>query len=237
MGQLNWWALVLQAGPVGKMVLAMLGGFSLFSWAIILQKLHFFYRMQRDSTRFQAVFQSKTNLSVIYAATKKFSYSPLAKLFATTYLTLREMLRQDAMTGEGKENGGSEKSRLFIADVESLHRTLQQVANSEVLLMEKYLIFLATTASVTPFIGLFGTVWGVMSAFQRIGYRGGASLAVVAPGISEALIATAAGLAAAIPAVIAYNYFVNRIKIVTNAMDQFVAELLSYAERGLIWRG
>lgn len=230
-------SLVWRAGLVGKGVLLLLFGFSLFSWAIILQKIRFFSRIQHESREFRAIFHANTNLSVIYAATKKFPRSPLAKIFAAAYITLREALRYDVQTNEGKENLLEAEKRLFITDVESLHRTIQHVLNTEVLLLEKYLIFLATTASATPFIGLFGTVWGVMTAFQQIGFQGTASLSAVAPGISEALIATAAGLAAAIPAVIGYNYFVNRIKFLTNEMEQFASELLSYAERGFVRRG
>jgi biopolymer transport protein TolQ len=230
-------SLILRAGPVGKGVLLILFGFSLFSWAIILQKLRLFSRMQRDSRKFQVIFQENTNLSVIYAATKKFSRSPLAKIFSAAYLSLREALRYETQAGDGKESLLEEEKRLFITDVESLHRTMQQVINTEVLLLEKHLIFLATTASATPFIGLFGTVWGVMAAFQQIGLQGTASLVAVAPGISEALIATAAGLAAAIPAVMGYNYFINCIQFFTNEMEYFASELLTYAERGFLRRG
>ncbi|MDX1777584.1 MAG: MotA/TolQ/ExbB proton channel family protein, partial [Thermodesulfobacteriota bacterium] len=112
-----------------------------------------------------------------------------------------------------------------------IDRTLRRVAGTEIARLERTLTFLATTGNATPFIGLFGTVWGIMEAFRQIGFRGSTSLAVVAPGISEALIATAAGLFAAIPAVIAYNYFLNRLRILSAQMDNFLAEFLNIVER------
>jgi biopolymer transport protein TolQ len=121
-------------------------------------------------------------------------------------------------------------------DVDRFQRMLSLIASEETLRLERLLPFLATTASATPFIGLFGTVWGVMNAFHGIGLRGSATLATVAPGISEALIATAAGLAAAIPAVIAYNHFVSQIRVMATEMENFANEFASYAERDLVKR-
>ena len=121
-------------------------------------------------------------------------------------------------------------------DVGRFQRTLSLIASEELIRLERQLPFLATTGSATPFIGLFGTVWGVMNAFHGIGLRGSASLAIVAPGISEALIATAAGLAAAIPAVIAYNYFVSQLRVMAIEMENFASEFASYAERDLVKR-
>jgi biopolymer transport protein TolQ len=157
-------------------------------------------------------------------AAKKFRDSPLAQIYVAAHQEL-------AGTPEALEHGlddaeDSGAERLAAAD-----RAMRRQAGIEVAQLERYLPFLATTASACPFIGLFGTVWGVMSAFHGIGTQGSASLAVVAPGISEALVATAAGLGAAIPAVIGYNYFVNRVKHWATEMDGFILDLLNMLSR------
>jgi biopolymer transport protein TolQ len=144
---------------------------------------------------------------------------------------LEKIKKERVQPDPSREPLNSDAQRKLSEEVATIDRTLKRVAGAEITKLEKSLTFLATTGNATPFIGLFGTVWGIMDAFRQIGFRGSTSLAVVAPGISEALIATAAGLFAAIPAVIAYNYFLSRMRVVTSQMDNFSAEFLNIVER------
>ncbi|MBI1734069.1 MAG: protein TolQ [Candidatus Rokubacteria bacterium] len=216
--------LVLNAGPVAKFVLLVLLAFSVVSWALIVEKWWHFRRVRRQTESFVKVFREGRRPSVVQGATKKYRESPLATMYAAAY----------------QEFGGVSDmvDRVIIDDddfgrdrLEAVHRAMRRTASMEIAKLERYLTFLATTASATPFIGLFGTVWGIMAAFHGIGTQGSASLAVVAPGISEALIATAAGLAAAIPAVISYNFFVSRVKDWATEMDGFTLDLLNLLTR------
>jgi biopolymer transport protein TolQ len=232
--------LVLRAGPMGKLVLLILLGFSVASWAIILHKWWRMRRIKRETHMFREIFAESDNLAVVYAATKQYHASPLAHMFAAGYAELRAHL-PGKMAARGRNGLSDELHEESVHepaafDVERFQRLLSLIASEETLRLERLLPFLATTASATPFIGLFGTVWGVMNAFRGIGLRGSASLATVAPGISEALIATAAGLAAAIPAVIAYNHFVSQIRVMATEMENFASEFASYAERDLVKR-
>ena len=227
--------LILRAGPMGKLVLLILAGFSIASWAIILQKWRLMRRIKRETRMFREIFAESDNLPLVYAATKQYHVSPLARIFAAGYTELRAHLNTKlplrGRNGVADEMHADPTATPGPFESERFRRMLALVASEETLRMERLLTFLATTGSATPFIGLFGTVWGVMNAFHGIGLRGSATLATVAPGISEALIATAGGLAAAIPAVVAYNYFVSQIRIVTTEMENFSAEFVSYAER------
>jgi biopolymer transport protein TolQ len=218
--------LVLNAGPVAKFVLAVLLGFSVVSWALIVEKWWHFRRVRRQTEGFVKVFRDGRRPSVVQGATKKYRDSPLAQMYAAAYQEfggLTELV--DRVIVDDDDFG---RDRL-----EAVHRAMRRASAVEIAKLERYLTFLATTASSTPFIGLFGTVWGVMAAFHGIGKQGSASLAVVAPGISEALIATAAGLAAAIPAVIAYNYYVSRVRDWATEMDGFTLDLLNLLTRPL----
>ena len=215
--------LVLNAGPVAKFVLVVLLGFSVVSWALIVEKWWHFRRVRRQTEAFVKVFREGRRPSVVQAATKKFRDSPLAQMYSAAY---QEFGGVGELVDRVIEDDEFSRDRL-----EAVHRAMRRSASVEIARLERYLTFLATTASSTPFIGLFGTVWGVMAAFHGIGKQGSASLAVVAPGISEALIATAAGLAAAIPAVIAYNYFVTRVKDWATEMDGFTMDLLNLLTR------
>jgi biopolymer transport protein TolQ len=219
--------LVWSAGPLAKVVLAILLLFSVISWALIVEKWWQFRRVRRQTVGFLRAYREGRRPSVVYQAARKHRDSPIAQLYAAAYQEvwgLPDMM--DQVLDDADEGVTPER-------LESVQRALQRAATMEVATLERYLPFLATTASVTPFIGLFGTVWGIMSAFHGIGAQGSASLAVVAPGISEALIATAAGLGAAIPAVVAYNYFVNRVKHWATEMDGFLLELLNQLGRAL----
>ena len=205
--------LILQAGPIVKFVLLILLLFSVFSWAIIFYKFKFLSKVEKESDEFQRAFRISKDRDSLYQSTKKLTLSPLPNLFRSIYSL------------------GSSAESLKEVNGEEVKRTLRRVEAVEAARLEKYLTFLATTGSTTPFIGLFGTVWGIMNSFRGIGRTGSASLAVVAPGSAEALIATAAGLVAAIPAVIAYNYYLSRTRGNIIAMEDFSQELIDHFMR------
>jgi len=217
---------MLGAGIIVKLVLIMLLFFSVVSWAIILFKLVQVHRANSESDRFMDFFWKSKRFDTIAAQVDRFANSPLTVLFNEGYGELKKVV-------EG--NGASEGSALStdLGGVENVSRALRRATNSEITRLEKYLTFLATTGSTSPFIGLFGTVWGIMTAFESIGKTGSASLAVVAPGIAEALIATAIGLVAAIPAVMAYNHFQNKIRVLIKEMDNFSTEFLNIVQRNI----
>jgi biopolymer transport protein TolQ len=213
----------MNAGPVVKLVLLILVYFSVVSWAIIFYKQLVIHRAMRDSEQFLDFFWSKKSFDAIGQGLEKFRHSPLTVLFREVYRELAQSRRSEG------DDGGQ-----MVADLgeqERVSRVLRRSSTSEGHRLEKYLSFLATTGSAAPFIGLFGTVWGIMDAFHGIGTTGSASLAVVAPGISEALVATAIGLVAAIPAVIGYNHFVSKINVLTGEMDNFSQEMLNIVQR------
>ena len=216
--------LIWNAGPVAKFVLAILALFSIISWALIVEKWWQFRRVRRQTVAFLKAFREARRPSLVLGAARKLRDSPLAQLYTAACLEVSGI--PDVVDHVLEDTGEMTGDRL-----ESVHRAMRRAAGIEIAALERYLPFLATTASATPFIGLFGTVWGIMSAFHGIGTQGSASLAVVAPGISEALIATAAGLAAAIPAVMGYNYFVNRVKHWATEMDGFSLDLLNVMSR------
>jgi biopolymer transport protein TolQ len=218
-------ALVWNAGPIAKIVLLILLVFSIASWALIVEKAWQFRRVRRQTVEFLRAFREGRRPSAIQSAARKLRESPLAQLYAAAYQEMAGLTEvPDRILDDVDEGLPAER-------LEAVNRALRRAAAHEVAQLEHYLPFLATTASATPFIGLFGTVWGVIAAFHGIGQQGSASLAVVAPGISEALIATAAGLGAAIPAVIGYNYFVNRVKHWATEMDGFTLDLLNLLSR------
>lgn len=218
-------ALVWNSGPIAKVVLIVLLVFSIASWALIVEKAWQLRRVRAQTVEFLRAFREGRRPSVIQSAARKLRESPLAQLYTAAY---QEM----AGLSEGSDRGLDDVDDGLPAErLEAVNRALRRAAAHEVAQLERYLPFLATTASATPFIGLFGTVWGVIAAFHGIGQQGSASLAVVAPGISEALIATAAGLGAAIPAVIGYNFFVNRVKHWATEMDGFTLDLLNLLSR------
>jgi biopolymer transport protein TolQ len=217
--------LVLNAGPVAKVVLAILLLFSIVSWALIVEKWWQMRRVRRQTLGFVKVFREGRRPSLVHAAARKFRESPLAQVYAAAYAEISGVPDvMDSLVEDGEDGLSAER-------LDAVHRAMRRSAGLEIANLERYLPFLATTASATPFIGLFGTVWGIMSSFHGISTQGSASLAVVAPGISEALIATAAGLAAAIPAVIGYNYFLNRVRHWATEMDGFMLDLLNVLSR------
>jgi len=223
--------LILYSGPVVKAVLLILLFFSIFSWAIIFAKLRLIRLADSESRSFLRIFWEGKQFASIFAESKKLRHSPTAEIFRAAYMELTKLSQAKSNPDSSRKGSDPTSFSMELSGVENLNRAMRQALTSELTKLERALGFLATTGSTTPFIGLFGTVWGIMDAFRGIGARGSATLAVVAPGISEALIATAAGLAAAIPAVVAYNYYINRIKVLSAQMENFSSELLNIIER------
>lgn len=207
--------LTLSSGPISKAVLLILLLISIASWAVIFYKWRMFRRMLAENRRFMIFFRTGEDLAVIRRKAEIHSESPLARVFIDVYGMLQPHLE------------GTEERDLSLRSVQSWLRT---AVEKETIYLEEYLPFLATTGNVAPFIGLFGTVLGVMNSFHAIGAMGTANIAAVAPGVAEALVATAAGLFAAIPAVMAYNYYLNRVRIMANEMESFSAEVINRVE-------
>jgi biopolymer transport protein TolQ len=203
-------SLVRQTGAVAQVVLLILFIFSLVSWAIILSKWGSLRRARTQSGRFLRAFRKAHRLQDVAAVSEQFKPSPLVAVFENAY---------DEYRRQGEQN------------IPAVQRAAQIAASEELTRLERRLPWLATTGAVAPFIGLFGTVWGIIDAFYGLGDAGAATLRAVAPGISEALITTAAGLAAAIPAVIAYNMFTHRMREFGSRMDDFTLEMLNLIER------
>ena len=216
-----------QTGPINLVVFAILILFSIASWAVILAKSHAFRKVERQSATFLDVFRRSQKFSEVQAVCPSLPDSPLVGVFQAGYAELNAQFR---LTGSGASPGGS-AGRPMLKSLDAVDRALIRAATAEVNKLERRLTFLATTASITPFIGLFGTVVGIMITFNRIAVEGSTNLTVVGPGISEALIATAAGLFAAIPAVYFYNHLTHRVKELSALMDDFSLEFLNIAER------
>ncbi|MBI4476860.1 MAG: MotA/TolQ/ExbB proton channel family protein [Acidobacteria bacterium] len=221
--------LLSRSTPITLIVLAFLVLFSVASWAIILFKLWSFRRAEKHTTVFLDVFRKSSKFSEVQAVCRTLSDSPLVGIFQTGYAELNGQLRPASTANAPNPSGVA--GRPTLKSLPAVDRALLRAAAVELTKLERRLPFLATTASIAPFIGLFGTVWGIMTAFQNIGQVGSTNLAVVAPGIAEALIATAAGLFAAIPAVYFYNSFTNRVKEFATEMDDFALEFLNIAEK------
>ena len=216
----NLWEVVLHSGMVAKVVLLVLGVFSVVSWVVIFQKAALLSRSRGVTERFRQVFRRATDWRELKASSSDYSASPLLGLFTAGYSEVTYQLRP-VQPG----------TRAQIKSMEAVERCLQRASVVEMGRMESYLGILATIAAVSPFIGLFGTVWGIIDAFRGIGATGNASLATVAPGISEALVATAIGLVAAIPALMAYNFFQGQLKHWQTELDDFSLEFISLSER------
>jgi biopolymer transport protein TolQ len=227
--------LIRQSTPLSKAVLATLVLFSIVSWGIILYKLLTFNRIRSQSHRFLEIFRRSTKFSEVQAVCQSLNESPLVGIFLAGYAELNLQLRQATPPANPAHNNPGHTpapaARPVLKSLVSVDRALMRASNVETNKLEKHITFLATTAAVTPFIGLFGTVLGIIAAFQGIGSQGSTSLDVVAPGIADALIATAAGLAAAIPAVYFYNLLTQRVKGLASDMDDFSLEFLNIVER------
>ena len=214
---------------VSRVVLLILALFSIASWAVILYKLWTFRRSERQTIQFLDVFRRSNKFSEVQAVCGSLAASPLVGLFQSGYAELTAQLRGHPPADAGNPSGSA--GRPTLKSLTAVDRSLLRASVVEVNKLERRLPLLATTASVTPFIGLFGTVWGIMTAFLSIGQTGSTSLAVVGTPIAEALIATAFGLAAAIPALVAYNHLSNRVRLFASEMDDFSMEFLNIAER------
>ena len=224
--------ILADVGPLEKVVLAVLFVLSVVSWAIILHKALQLRMVNVESGRFLKTYRESRRFSIVGTAAKRLRQSPLARVYLGAYQELSAIGAPPPDVMDGPTEPGEEG--ISPDRLESVQRSMRRVQASEVERLERYLAFLATTASAGPFIGLFGTVVGIMNSFQAIGAQGSASLAVVAPGISGALVATAFGLAAAIPAVIGYNYFVGRVRHWVTEMENFALELANLVERRLV---
>ncbi len=212
---------VQQSGPFGKFILLILLLFSIGSWAIMVERWKYFHSLRMTSNRFMADVWSSKKLLKEAGKLSSYDQSPFAHLYRAACLQV-EGDPQSPETFKTKIN------------LQLVERALDRTISEQTAGMEKYLSFLATTASATPFIGLLGTVWGILSTFYEMGVSGSANFTTIAPGLAEALIATAAGLAAAIPAVIAYNHFTTKIRRINNQMYHFTSEIMSHIEKNYI---
>lgn len=214
--------LIAEAGFVAKIVLLVLLSASVFCWAIIITKWRSLTQALSQNSKFLNAFWHGKNIDEIFAKSDKYPSSPVASVFKSG---VKELKKLSAVEIESSKSQG----------VDNIHRALVRTATSEIAALEKHIGWLATTASAAPFIGLFGTVWGIMNSFQSIGATGAANLAVVAPGISEALITTATGIGAAIPAVVAYNHFAGQIKRLAVEMECFSQDFLNIIQRSSVF--
>lgn len=222
---LNLLEIVTSAGPVVKLVLLVLVVFSVASWAIIIIKYRYLKKAARQSAEFVDYFWKSRDLSNAYNKAKMLSGSPVARVFRIGYNELKKVSADD-----GRQINNDSRKHAVV----NVERALRRAINAETTGMSSLVSFLATAGNTAPFIGLFGTVWGIMGSFSSIGQMGSANLAVVAPGISEALVATAVGLVVAIPAVIAYNSFVSRINTLEAELHGFAADLLNIIDRDIL---
>ena len=215
-------------GAFALTILFVLLGFSLLSWTIILRKYLTFREIESQSRSFVSFFRKSPRLSEVNSYCEHYHHTPLTGLFSAGYQELNAQLQ-----AVGEKRGGSNPGHPALSDrgLQAIQRALQRASSAEISVLERSMSWLASTASVTPFIGLLGTVVGIINAFQGLGMEKTASIQAVAPGIAEALVATAAGLFAAIPALLAYNQFVHRIKDVAAEIDDFAAEFISLVER------
>lgn len=215
-------SLLAQASPVVKGVLVLLVLMSLVSWYIIAYKYLYLRRAGTESAKFLDTFWKNKRLDEIYQTTEDLKHSPVNQVYRAGYVELTKL--------KGGAREGDTMHRQM-GDLENIERALRRARTAEAVHLESMTGFLATTASAAPFVGLFGTVWGIMAAFINIAREGNATLITVAPGIAEALIATAIGLVAAIPAVVFYNFFVNRMRVIEADMENFEADFLNIVKR------
>ncbi|MCP4111903.1 MAG: protein TolQ [Desulfobacteraceae bacterium] len=224
--------MIRNAGPMVQVVLFLLFVFSASSWTIILIKTLYLRRAARESDFFIEIFWESRDFAIAFKEAENFQGSPLARIFCIGYIELRKLSRPGTPTPSASSTDSSISSKFGGTD--NVKRALRRAINIEVTRMTQMVPFLATTGNTAPFIGLFGTVWGIMNSFHGIGMTGTANLATVAPGISEALVATAAGLAVAIPSVIAFNYFMQKIRNIESELQSFYADFMNIIERDII---
>ncbi len=227
--EINYFHLIANASLVVQFVLLVLVLFSVASWAIIFIKYRYLRVAFRESADFTEFFWKSRDLSSAFAKAKQFNVSPVARVFRIGYLELKRITR----SGGAQEKPDDDALINRISGSDNVQRALRRAITSEITRMTQMVPFLATTGNTSPFIGLFGTVWGIMNSFHGIGIRGSANLAIVAPGIAEALIATAAGLAVAIPSVIFFNYFTQKIRTIESELQSFAADFINIIERDI----
>jgi biopolymer transport protein TolQ len=218
----GFWYSVAHAGPTEQFVMLLLLVFSAISWAIIIYKWKNLRRAYDQSESFLDIFWSSKRLDAIYEKSEEFDGSPISQVFRAGYIELAKLKKADNK-GDGNDTQ--------LGDIENISRSMRRASASQITSLESLIPFLATCGSTAPFIGLFGTVVGIMTSFQDIGRLGNANLATVAPGIGGALVATAFGLFAAIPAVIAYNYFLTRTRVLDTEMQNFSSDFLNIVKR------
>lgn len=216
---------ISRSSPVAKGVLIVLLFFSIVSWAIIAEKFFSYRRTRYQNGQFYRLFRKATSLSDLANTALRYRHSVFARMYLIVY---NETIHQSRGEASGKTAATVVTGQV---SEQMIERAITRAGLSETAKLEATLGFLATTASATPFIGLFGTVWGIIGAFESIAGARSTDLSVVAPGIAEALIATAMGLAAAIPAVIGYNYMTNVVRNFGSEMEEFSLELLTFLER------
>jgi biopolymer transport protein TolQ len=216
--------LLSEAGLMAKLVLLVLASSSVMCWAIIVTKWKTLKVVRQQNEVFISTFWNGKDIDEIVSKSDHFPRSPIASVFVNGVKELRKL---SAIIPDATSTVGNER-------MDNIYRALNRASTNEISTLEKHISWLATTASAAPFLGLFGTVWGIMNSFQSIGASGAASLAVVAPGISEALITTATGIGVAIPAVIAYNYFVGQIKKVATEMECFSQDFINIIQRSFL---
>ena len=224
-GSLNYVEMVTHGGPIVTAVLLILILSSVASWTIIFRKLLHLRKAQQESVRFLETFWRSKRLDTIYTATEEMPISPVAQVFRAGYVELSKVTQ--AQPAQSEDAAMHDQ----LGGFENVERALARAANAELTTLEMQIPFLGTTAAAAPFVGLFGTVWGIMGAFRDIYAAGNANLATVARPISEALIATAVGLFAAIPALVAFNAFNSRIRVLDNEMRNFSADFLNIIKR------
>jgi len=228
---LDYFDIVLNSGPIGIGVLLLLVGASIASWAIIAIKYFHLRDAHRQTVRFLDFFWQSKRLEDVYAEAEKLSTSPISQLFRAGYVELTKVTSNSAAPTKADQSAPAPGKVADTAGLENIERALRRASVSELTYLESKVSFLATVGSAAPFVGLFGTVWGIMGAFQDIYLQGNANLATVAKPISEALIATAVGLFAAIPAVVAYNFFLSKIKVLEGEMESFSSDFLNIVKR------
>ena len=227
----SFFGMMAGAGLMVKLVMITLLIFSVVSWWIIIMKQMLFKRARNASEEFLTRFWESKTLNDAYQSAKEYTLSPEAAVFVSGFNELRKI------SAARSNEANPENLQMQLATMENLKRAVRKAQIIESDRLQQSLAFLATTGSATPFIGLFGTVWGILTSFQEIGIRGSASLSVVAPGISEALVATAAGLAVAIPAVVFYNFYSNKLVSVESDIDNFSSDFLNLIERDILSKG
>ena len=220
--------LILHAGLMVRFVLFLLFLFSVASWTIIFMKWRLLRKAKQETAYFLDLFWGGEDLGHVYQECEYLTFGPVAQLFRAGYSELKRIRKLPGM--QTAQDGNP----IVQPIIENVERALRRTSIDQSNRLEKAIPFLATTGNTAPFIGLFGTVWGIMESFRGIGLKGSASLAVVAPGISEALVATAAGLVAAIPAVIAFNHFNQKVIVLRSEMDSFISDFISLVERQFI---